>query len=288
MEFNHANQNKLAVMQRLMTKVLRHLFIVSIMLFYGCSNNNEPVPVDCDVSDLGIDAAGQNPTGCSANDGSITASATGGTEPYKFAINTGSFGTSPVFNNLGGGNYVVLVKDKNECVRSVEILLQIPGANPLSAEAIIVLDTECLDNNGSIQINPAGGTPPYEFKLGSGTFNDVSLFINLAPGNYSIAVRDDASCIFVKGVTVGKGDSQTSLANDIEPIIETKCAIASCHSGSQSPNLTITENIISNASKIKTLTQGGQMPPSNSSAGALTADQKALISCWVDEGAKNN
>src|SRR5688572_19287374 len=127
MDFNHADQNKLAVKQRLVTKVLRHLIIVLIMLFYGCAKDSEPVPVDCDLSDLGIEATGQNPTGCSANDGSITASATGGTEPYKFAINTGAFGTSPVFNNLGGGNYVVLVKDKNECVRSVEVLLQLPG-----------------------------------------------------------------------------------------------------------------------------------------------------------------
>lgn len=276
----------------MMIKVLKLSgFVISfsfLIFLWSCSTNSEPEPVDCDLSDLVIEAEGQNPTGCSVNDGAITASATGGDEPYKFAINTGSFGTSPVFNNLGGGNYLVLVKDKNDCVRAVEILLQLPGADPLTAEAIIVSDTECLDNNGSIQINPSGGTPPYEYKIGTGAFSDVPSFNGLAPGKYSIAVRDDADCIFVKGITVGKGDSQTSLANDIKLIIETKCAITGCHSGSQSPNLTTNANIISNANQIKSLTQSGQMPKSSSSAGALTAEQKALIACWVDEGAKNN
>lgn len=258
------------------------------IVFYGCSSNNEPAPVDCDLSDLTVEASAQNPSGCSANDGSITATASGGKEPYTFAINTGSFGTSSVFNNLGGGNYLVLVKDKNGCVRSVEILLQLPGANPLTAEAFIVVDTECLDNNGSIDLQAAGGTPPYQYKLGTGAFGSASVFQNLAPGNYSVAVKDDANCIFVKGITVGRGDSQTSLTNDVKTIIQTKCAIASCHSGSQSPNFTATSNIISNASRIKSLTQSGTMPPSNSSAGALTAAQKALIACWVDDGAKDN
>lgn len=263
-------------------------FLISVLLVCGCSSNNEPAPVDCDLSDLVVEATGQNPTNCSANDGSITAAATGGKAPYRYAINSGAFGTSPVFNNLGGGNYLVLAEDKNGCVRSVEVLLQLPGSDPLTAEAVIVVDTECLDNNGSIELQPTGGTPPYQYKIGTGAFGAVSVFNNLAPGNYSIAVKDDANCVFVKGVTVGKGDSNTSLASEVKPIIETKCSITGCHSGSQSPNLTMTNNIISNAGKIKTLIQGGQMPPSNSSAGALTAAQKALISCWIDEGAKDN
>ncbi|HEU5290500.1 MAG TPA: SprB repeat-containing protein [Cyclobacteriaceae bacterium] len=259
-----------------------------IIGFYGCSSSNESAPIDCDLSDLVIEATGQNPTDCTMNDGSITATASGGRGPYTFAINTGSFGTTSAFNNLGGGNYLILVKDRNGCERSVEVLLQLPGINPLSAEAEIVVDTECLTNNGSIDMLVAGGTPPYQYKLGAGAFSSTSIFQNLAPGNYSVTVKDDADCIFVKGITVGRGDSQTSLANDVKPIIETKCAIASCHSGSQSPNFTSTNNIISNASRIKSLIQSGTMPPSNSSAGALTTAQKALITCWVDDGAKDN
>ena len=265
----------------------QHVLVVSVLLLYGCSGS-EPQPVDCDVSDLTVEATNQNPTGCGANDGSITASASGGNGPYTFAINSGSFGSSAVFNNLGGGTYLVLVKDRNDCVRTVEVQLQLPGTDPLTAAAVVVSDTECLDNIGSIELQATGGTPPYQYKIGTGAFVGTPVFQNLAPGNYSIAVKDDANCIFVKGVTVGRGDSQTSLINEVKPIIETKCAITSCHSGSQSPNFTVTSNIISNASRIKSLIQAGTMPPSTSSGGALTAAQKALITCWVEDGAKDN
>ncbi len=254
----------------------------------GCTTTDSPEPVDCDLSDLTIEATGQSPTSCNSNDGSITASATGGDEPYKYAVNTGSFGSSPIFTNLGPGNYTVRVKDKNGCETFIQVVLQIPGADPLTATTISMEDTECVDNNGSIEITAAGGNPPYQYKIGTGAFSDVSVFTNLGPGNYSVAVRDGANCIFTKGVTVQKGDSQTSLSADVEPIIDTKCAITGCHNGSESPNLTSRQSIIANASTIKALTQSGQMPRSNSTGGPLMPDQKALIACWVDEGAKDN
>src|SRR5690606_18578780 len=46
----------------------------------------------------------------SAN-GTLTVSASGGKAPYTYSLNGGSYGTNPVFNGLGGGIYVVNVKD---------------------------------------------------------------------------------------------------------------------------------------------------------------------------------
>ena len=262
-------------------------FVISSVLYLGCSSN-EPEPVDCSLSELAIDAAGQDPTSCNANDGSITATATGGTEPYKFTINTGSFGTASEFTNLGGGNYTVKVRDKNDCENSIEVLLVIPGADPLHATSISTDDTECLTNNGIIEVTAGGGAPPYEYRIGTGAFSGVSIFNNLAPGNYSVAIKDNTGCIFTKSAVVNKGDSQTSLSVDVEPIIQSKCAITNCHNGSESPNLTTASAIIANATSIKSVTQSGQMLKAGSSAGPLSDAQKALIACWVDEGAKNN
>lgn len=268
---------------------LRLLILCSFVVWIaGCSSGDEPEPFDCTLSDLAIDADGQNPTSCSSNDGTITATATGGKEPYKFAINTGSFGTESVFSNLGGGSYTVRVKDKNGCESNMDVLLTIPGEEPLSATTTSVDDTDCLGNNGSISVTASGGTPPYEYRIGTGSFGASSVFNGLAPGNYSLAIRDDAGCIFTKSSLVTKGDSQTSLSVDVRPIIDVKCAITGCHNGTESPNLTIPSNIIANASRIKSVTQSGQMPKSNSTGGPLTNDEKALIACWVDEGAKNN
>lgn len=250
----------------------------------ACSGNDEPADFDCSTSDLDIisDEVLQ-PTNCEGN-GSISVSGTGGKEPYKYALNAGVFGTINEFNNLGAGDYTIRVKDKNGCEALFELSLQLPDVDPLTVEALLTADTECFTNNGVVEVTASGGEEPYQYKLGNGVFGSEPVFENLAPGNYAVSVKDALNCIFVKSITVVKGDSQTSLRNDIDPIIDTNCAIAECHGGSESPSLTTLANIRTHATKIKTLTQSGEMPKE----GRLTAEQKALIACWVDEGAKDN
>lgn len=264
----------------------RKIVLGLIILGYlsACSGNDEPAGFDCSTSDLDIVSEGVlQPTSCEGN-GSIAVSGTGGKEPYKYALNAGAFGTVNEFNNLGAGDYTVRVKDKNGCEAVLELSLQLPGADPLTVEASLTADTECFTNNGIIEVTASGGEEPYQYKLGSGAFGSESVFENLAPGNYTVSVRDALDCVFVKSITVAKGDSQTSLRNDIKPITDANCAIDDCHNGSESPNLTTLASIRTHASKIKSLTQSGEMPKD----GGLTPEQKALIACWVDEGAKDN
>lgn len=258
--------------------------VLSLVLLGGCGGNDEPTRVDCTGTDLAIASQSEvQPTDCTGN-GSIIVLGSGGNEPYKYAINTGVFGNSAEFTALGAGDYTLWVKDKNGCVASIEISLQLTGENPLFAEATLTADTECFSDNGSIEVLASGGQEPYQYKLGSGSFGSASSFTGLAPGNYSVSVKDALNCVFVKSVTIDKGNSNTSLANDIRPIIEANCVSSECHGGGQLPNLSSLANIRSNATAIKRETQNGNMPRD----GSLTAEEKALIACWVDEGAKNS
>ena len=72
----------------------------------------------------------------------------------------------------------------------------------------------------------------------------------------------------------------------IAPLIANNCM--PCHNGDgsipQAPNLTIYENVRSNAELIKEVTQSGRMPKD----GTITAAQIAAITCWVDHGALEN
>lgn len=257
----------------------------SIVFYVGCSGGDEPKTVDCATSDIALQLSdSDNPTDCAANNGTITVTAAGGVAPYTYAINLGTYGASPTFNGLGAGDYTLRVKDKNGCMATVEASLQIPGASALTAIIETSSDTECFDNNGTIEVVASGGQAPYQYKFGTQAYSDVAVFIDLAPGNYSVSVKDALNCVFVKSVTVAKGDSQTSLLNEIQPIINAKCAIPDCHNGSQAPNLTSLQAIRDNGVNIKTQTQNGSMPKN----GTLTAQQKALIACWVDEGRKDN
>jgi SprB repeat len=260
------------------------IFAIAIFL-EACSGNDEPSAFDCTTSDLAVTLIDStNPTDCTSGDGSITVSGTGGKQPYKFALNTGVFGNAAEFINLSAGDYTIRVKDRNGCESFVDISLQLPGADPLTAEVTLTPDTECFTNNGVIEIIASGGQEPYQYKLGNGAFGTETIFEGKAPGNYAVSVKDALNCVFVKSVTLAKGNSETSLTLDIKPIIDANCAVQDCHAGSESPDLRTKAAIVTHAVNIKKLTQSGEMPRE----GSLTAEQKALIACWVDEGAENN
>jgi hypothetical protein len=270
---------------KLLFRVVPVAICFSIVLFAGCSGDDAPTAFDCATSDLDLQLSdSDNPTDCATNNGSITVTASGGTAPYTYALNLGAYGSSSSFNSLGSGDYTVRVKDKNGCIVTVDASLQLPGENALTANIETASDTECFDNNGTITVIASGGQAPYQYKFGSQAYGDATVFNDLAPGNYSVSVKDALNCVFVKSVTVSKGDSQTSLRNHIQPIININCAISNCHNGSEAPNLTTLQGIRDNGANIKTQTQNGNMPKE----GSLTAEEKALIACWVDEGRKDN
>lgn len=270
-----------------LTYVCVAFLLITILFLEACSGNDEPSAFDCTTSDLEVTTVDVvNPTDCISGNGSITVLGAGGKTPYKYALNTGVFGNSAEFINLSAGDYTVRIKDKNGCESLVEISLQLPGADPLTAEVTVTADTECFTNNGIIEVTASGGQEPYQYRLGStGVFGTEAIFEGKAPGNYSVSVKDALSCVFVKSITVAKGNSQTSLLMDIEPIIDANCAVPDCHAGNESPDLRNKSAIITHAANIKKLTQSGEMPRGG---GTLTSEQKALIACWVDEGAANN
>lgn len=270
-------------MKRLL-RVFPLLVFGSFLFYAGCSGSDEPKPFDCAKSDLDLTIESANPESCAVLNGSITATPVGGKGPYTFALNAGAFGSNANFTALSAGDYIIRVKDKNGCVaQSAEIQLRIPG-NDLSVSATTEPDTECVGNNGSITVQATGGTEPYQYKFNSGAFGAGATFTSVSTGNHTVTVMDAAGCLFPKAVFVDRGDTGTSLMDDIMPIVESKCSITNCHNGSQEPNLTSAQAVRTNATKIKDLTQGGQMPKE----GSLTSAQKALIACWVDDGAKDN
>jgi uncharacterized membrane protein len=83
-------------------------------------------------------------------------------------------------------------------------------------------------------------------------------------------------------------DMNVSLVQDVLPIIQQNCAVSGCHvAGTGRVDFTIKENVIQNASLIRTNTQSGIMPPPGSGK-SLTAAEKETIACWVQNGAQDN
>ena len=85
---------------------------------------------------------------------------------------------------------------------------------------------------------------------------------------------------------------EVSYLEDIKPIIESKCAIPSCHNGSLGAerNWTDFETLQRNAQDgdVKNQVINRIMPPPNSPKGPLSQDEINAIACWVDQDAPNN
>jgi Secretion system C-terminal sorting domain/SprB repeat len=64
-----------------------------------------------------------------ANNGTITLTGSGGTLPYTYNINGGTFGTSTLFSNLAPGNYTCIIKDDNGCSKTIIITVGSVGLN---------------------------------------------------------------------------------------------------------------------------------------------------------------
>jgi archaellin len=259
--------------------------ILSFLIYSGCASNDEPQPVDCNISDLAITLTSKaDPASCNTNNGSIIVSATGGAAPYQYKLNSGAFGSTTTFNNLGGGSFSVTVKDKNNCERMLSAISLNAPASPVPAASTITNNTNCASPNGSITVNVSGGIPPYEYKIGTGAFVSSNIFSSLKGGNYIITVQDDADCLITINNTVPS--TAVSFQTQIKEILELNCIKSGCHNGDNGAdrNWSIFSNVQNKATNIKSRTTSGTMPPS----GALPQNQIDLIACWVDNGAQNN
>lgn len=79
-----------------------------------------------------------------------------------------------------------------------------------------------------------------------------------------------------------------SLSADIMPLLQANCALSGCHtSGTGLPDFNEKQTVLRYADEIKKRTREGSMPPPNAGI-TLTAEQIARISCWVDQGKKDN
>lgn len=263
--------------------------VMLFLIYSGCSSNDEPQPVDCNTTDLAI-ALGtkSNPTSCGTNDGSITVIASGGMVPYQFKLNSGALGSAATFSNLSSGTFTISVTDKNGCDRELAGVVLTAPAAPAAGTPVLVSQTNCSGPNGSITLNVTGGTPPYQYKLGDGSFGSSSSFIGLKAGNYTVTVKDASNCTITVNSTIA---SQTgvSFATDIAPILQANCIKSGCHNGDNGAdrNWSVFANVQSNAQNIKTRTGNKSMPADIAPTG-LPQAQIDLIACWVDSGALNN
>ncbi len=121
----------------------------------GCSGSNNftlTAPNPCAGVTITVTNVVAGNTPCMANNGSITATASGGTSPYTYSLNGGGFQVSNLFANLGAGNYTVQAKDANGCNGNSPstVVANLP-AGPLFLDVKAVLQANCVPCHNNVQ-----------------------------------------------------------------------------------------------------------------------------------------
>jgi len=144
--------------------------------------------------------------------GEITATATGGAEPYRYFWSTTR--TDNKISNLKAGIYIVTVTDIEGCKKVVT------GEVKDSAQIYIynsntIAPTSCTATDGSIDVTIQGGVPPYTFAWN----NDVSgpTNSNLGIGTYKLLVTDDKGCTYNYSTNLQSTDAPNMYINNLYP-----------------------------------------------------------------------
>jgi gliding motility-associated-like protein len=123
-------------------------------------------------------------------------------------------------NNIFLGNFGFDPTRTTSCIVNYEVVIEAP-------DELVILDNDAVVNNiscfegddGSIQITPTGGTPPYNFAwaasnggampAGQGSTGTLT---GLVQGDYQITVTDDNGCQYINTYTIDQ-PTQLTLAS---------------------------------------------------------------------------
>ncbi|WP_375580769.1 hypothetical protein ABWH96_07055 [Marivirga tractuosa] len=263
----------------------RLLIILSSILFlYGCEYERIADPVNqCDPQSIELIVESVQNTACAQSSGEIVVSVIGD-DQYEYQINSGGFSDNNIFTGLSAGSYSVQARATDSNCLSEEIDVSISNEDGLQISLVEKNNANCGENTGTIIVEQQGGIEPIEYIINENAAQESPEFTGLSNGDYTIVARDANGCEDeISGVEIMTG---ISFSNNIKSIITTNCAVSGCHNGSQPPNFSTDENIIQNASRIKSRTGNETMPPAGRPD--LTEDEIQAIACWVDDGALDN
>jgi hypothetical protein len=136
------------------------------------------------------------------NNGSATATATGGRPPFSYRWNNGQIGQTAT--GLSVGTYYVTATDAKGCNKSAPVVIT---SNAGFTLAIAQTNATCGGTNGSATANVTGGAAPIRYAWSTGATSQT--INNLVAGNYTVTVTDNSGCSASATTTINAVGSLT-------------------------------------------------------------------------------
>lgn len=175
---------------------------------------SQPAPLTASVSLTSASCYG-------SSDGGLVVHATGGDGWYQYSLNDGeNYQYSNMFEELGAGEYNIMIKDGNNCTYYKTSMIGEPAA---ITTTVSTTNSTCGNTNGGILVLANGGSGSFQYSLDGTNFNTTGVFNPLASKTYYVIVKDNTGCTKVVPATIvdSNGPSIVSLAS----------TNISCHAG---------------------------------------------------------
>lgn len=174
-------------------------YVVTVEDSNGCSND---LPVQIvELTDPVAVLDSVQPTDCfGEGTGQVNITVLEGVPPYAVSFQGSPFTTynppsdslTLPFDSLSAGWYQFVVEDQNDCLFSLNFEVTQPDTFLFEVSAYV--PPLCAGgNDGQALFRGFGGTPPYDFQLGS-TLQDSGFFEGLSQGSYPFTLIDSRGC----------------------------------------------------------------------------------------------
>lgn len=158
----------------------------------GAANVNEPTNLTAIVISTPVKCQGQN-------DGTLSASMTGGTPPYSFSVTQDFanffFPVNGVVYDLAPGDYSIIFSDNNGCTNTIQgtVVDAIPDLFTITTDSTSCYGTAYDD--GAIHIlGLTVQNMPYQFSVDGGPLQYAGDFFNIAAGQHTIQAINNWGC----------------------------------------------------------------------------------------------
>ncbi|MBL7950087.1 MAG: gliding motility-associated C-terminal domain-containing protein, partial [Flavobacteriales bacterium] len=154
----------------------------------SCSTLEAPEPINA--------LATSTAAACSAANGVVDLSVSGGSAPFTFQWNNGA--QTEDLSGLVAGAFNVVITDANGCISNATATVS--GSAALDV-ATSTQNVACFGmETGSVDLTVSSGTQPYTFAWSNGTSSED--LQNIAAGIYGVTVTDAAGCSFTNSFVI--------------------------------------------------------------------------------------
>ncbi len=130
---------------------------------------------------------------CTVATGTITVSSPIGAG-LTYSINGTAYQASPTFSGVAAGSYSVTVKNSAGCVSTATAAVINAAPDSPAAPVVALIQPTCTVATGTVTVtSPTGAGLTYS--ISGTTYQASATFSGVAPGSYSVTVKNSAGCV---------------------------------------------------------------------------------------------